>query len=789
MYGRLVIALLPLVLACGNGESGTITQDDVPRGTGDTLDVAGKVDLPGGSCEGRECGDDGAGGSCGGCEPFLEECNPDGQCVAFACSSSKDCPGSLVCAEAFGECVACVGDEDCPEEETCGADHKCHAVYVCDSDKDCKELDMVCDKEAGLCVECLKSEHCDDGMICTDGFCLEAACPVGESKCEGNDVLACDGMTWSVAQTCGAAQYCEDGACVPCACEGGDIWCDGEVYKVCADDCKSVQYEEDCDAKEQHCFNGACIDTVCVPLEDFCVDNDTTGKCAPDGLSFDSTDCADQQSCDGGLCKPWLCTPGDAMCDGDTATTCDPLGLGPAAGGTDCAGQDKFCSGGECTDCEPQCDGKSCGDDGCGGQCGECAWPTQCDGTACTLCDDGNNVDWDGCTDGQLSEFRANSHLSDWQRLPSLAPMPDGTVIASWQTNGQFASGVQVVGKVLSPGTGGVGTENLISGVGNSNSTDPMSAYAGTGLVLVAWMNSEVDGDGNGIAARLVDASAKPLGESMQVNTKVMGHQSAPRVDCVIDQECLVVWTDQKSSPNMADWAIAGQRIGLDGEKNGLELSLLNSTGVHSPAVACVAAGDCVLVWTEEGGDSNMNAVWAGTLQVGDAFISNPQQVNTEEVGKQEKAAISVDGQGNFLAAWTSTQQDPGGGNGVFGRRFSIGSGWGEAQFQISEPMSGNQWQPQVAGSSVGGFMVVWHGSSLTDGEGIAGRLITANGTLGTQVDSLNVFTVGKQMSARIAFASQDFFVIWESDMGADMGTQMDIMAIRLNAEGSPQYL
>ena len=476
----LSLMMIVILAACGGKDGAGIAVDaaaDIAK-PGDT-----KGDSPdqcAASCVDRECGDDGCGGNCGTCAPFLEQCTDTGICEAFPCDSSKDCPGSLVCAEDKGECVACVGDEDCPEEEVCGADHECHAPITCDSDKECKDDDMICDKDAGLCVECLKNDHCEDDAYCEDGYCIGSICTAGESKCDGNQVLACtDGSGWTVKQTCGEAQYCEDAACHD-GCEAGAVWCDGDVYKVCADDGKSVQYEEDCAAKEQHCFGGACIDTICVadsifcidddtaaacandgmsfneadcpaenycedgnckawvcepgmatcegdvaqqcnaagssfasetncaasgkkcvggecldlacvPDEAFCVDKDTAGICAQDGLSFESTDCQEQQSCDLGLCTPWLCTPEEPVCDGDFATNCNALGLGPAAGGTDCAGQDKFCSGGVCTDCEPVCDGKDCGDDGCGGQCGSC--------------DDGDDCTVDECTDGECSHF------------------------------------------------------------------------------------------------------------------------------------------------------------------------------------------------------------------------------------------------------------------------------------------------------------------------------------------------------------------------------------------------
>jgi hypothetical protein len=367
-----------------------------------------------------------------------------------------------------------VGNEDCEEGQECGADHGCHPVVVCASDKDCKDKGMVCNKDVGICMECLKTEHCGPGEYCGSGYCLSAACASGESKCEGNAVTVCkgDGSGWQVGTPCVDGQYCLDGTCLDLACQPFAIWCDGDVYKVCADDGKSVKYQEDCAAQGKHCFESACIDSVCTPLsefcvdastgatcsgdgmsyaevpcgaqqfcedgvctawvcqpnaascegnvakvcntvgsgfasqldcgtqamvcvggqcldlvcepsKDFCVDNDTAAHCAVDGMSATSQECPAQQSCAGGVCLPWVCSPGVPMCLGEVATECDAAGLGPLPIGFDCQLAGMVCHLGVCVSCAPKCDDAVCGDDGCGGSCGACPSPMTCQAGKC----------------------------------------------------------------------------------------------------------------------------------------------------------------------------------------------------------------------------------------------------------------------------------------------------------------------------------------------------------------------------------------------------------------------
>ncbi len=375
-HAAAIILTLFLALACGGKQGASFIPGDEQRQESDRKAVEdGRTETGGGADAGKTCGE---------C-PEDRTCSPEGVCVPWQCNSSKDCPGDLVCAQALGICVRCVGAEDCAEGLFCGADHECHLTYPCTSDKQCKDKGMVCDKEAGVCVECLTGAECGKDEYCDAGFCLPALCTPGETKCVGNEVRGCpDGKAWGVAQTCTDKQYCEDAVCKDLVCDPGQVWCEGEVYKVCSQDGKSVQYQEDCAAEKKHCFAGACIEAICMANQKFCLDGDTAATCAEDGLSYAAENCPGQHFCNSadGTCLPWACTPGQAVCAGSVVTVCDAIGSGIASQ-TDCIALGKQCSGGQCKDCQSQCDGKKCGEDGCGGACGTCAETETCQGGLC----------------------------------------------------------------------------------------------------------------------------------------------------------------------------------------------------------------------------------------------------------------------------------------------------------------------------------------------------------------------------------------------------------------------
>lgn len=785
---------LAMLLACGGEDKPSIELDlrdsRTPTETADR-----NPDVCSASCGQKVCGPNGCGGNCGLCEFQLETCTDEGLCEPTPCESTKDCPGNLLCAKDSGKCVVCVGDEDCSEGKTCGADHECHDQYPCQSDLDCKAYGLVCDKDAELCVECLSLVDCESKQHCKDSYCLDDVCVAGESKCEDGQVLACtDGSGWVVEQVCGAAQYCEEAACHD-GCEPGVVWCEGDVYKVCADDGKSVQYEEDCAAKDQHCFDGACIPTICVADSTFCVDDDTAAACANDGMSFSEADCPAEHSCSEGSCLAWACTPGMAMCVEEIATFCDSIGLGPVeGGGLDCVQQGQTCKDGECVSCQPLCDGKECGEDGCGGSCGECADGQVCISGQCPPegqeCDDGNDVDWDGCTDGQLSEFRVNAHSISDQRLPTVASLPGQHLLAFWQSKGQFGDNVQPVARTILPGAGPQGSDKNMSDSLDWSSAGPVAAFAGDERVVVTWVSSDQDGDGYGVFARSVHENLTPVGDVVQVNSSWIGDQLDQEIACVDEEGCLVVWTDWVGGPlDASQYVISGQWLHLGGSKKGEEFSLVPAAGVQHPAVACADSEQCVVAWTKEEGDTHERAIWAGHIALDDLAVSGAQQANTVDLGKQEQAAVACDGTGQFLVVWQSSAQDSGGGTGVFGRLLSPELEWVGEQFQVSEPLSGNQGLPQASGSPSGGFLVVWTGSVQSDNTGIAARLLDSDGAPASPGARLNEFTTNHQGFPRVSAMSTGFVVIWESSMTTESGTGIDIMMRRLGPGAVPSYL
>mgnify|MGYP002407349924 FL=1 len=205
-------------------------------------------------CEGRACGSDGCGTSCGAC--------PSGQ----------------ACDEAAGVCLPCVRetkDEFC--SRLAGAGKVCGEI----ADKD----NCSGERRAEDCGDCLEGKACSSENKCVEAcepetreaFCARLAA-AGKVCGEVAELDNCTGL--SRREECGdcpADHECTQiNTCVPTSCEPESKaqFC-SRLQKECGsvialDNCEA-QREEDCGI----CFSGTCEDNLCVSCvyeepQDFC---------------------------------------------------------------------------------------------------------------------------------------------------------------------------------------------------------------------------------------------------------------------------------------------------------------------------------------------------------------------------------------------------------------------------------------------------------------------------------------------------------------------------------------
>ena len=144
------------------------------------------------------------------------------------------------------------------------------------------------------------------------------------------------------------------------------------------------------------------------------------------------------------------------------------------------------------------------------------------------------------------------------------------------------------------------------------------------------------------------------------------------------------------------------------------------------------------------------------TLRAGPEF-----RVNEYTTGDQRRPSAAMWADGSFVVVWQSQNQD---GNlfGVFGRRYdSTGAALGP-EFQVNEATAGDQTQASIAMDAQGRFTVAWRGEDGSAG-GIFVRQFTAAGApVGSEM-RVNVFTAGEQALPRVAAGPNGLVVVWQS--------------------------
>ncbi len=181
------------------------------------------------NCNGKECGDDGCGGSCGTCENG-KTCNSNGKCVE---NCTPDCNGKECGDDGCGGSCG-----TCDNGKTCNSDGKC--VEHCQP-KTCQDLGYECGQADDGCGGTLDCGGCGEHQACENHKCVENCTP-----------KTCDDLGYKCGQaddgcggtldcgTCADNEACKDHKCVKI------VWTDpatGLMWQVQAPD-KGIHWQQ-----------------------------------------------------------------------------------------------------------------------------------------------------------------------------------------------------------------------------------------------------------------------------------------------------------------------------------------------------------------------------------------------------------------------------------------------------------------------------------------------------------------------------------------------------------------
>jgi len=316
--------------------------------------------------------------------------------------------------------------------------------------------------------------------------------------------------------------------------------------------------------------------------------------------------------------------------------------------------------------------------------------------------------------------------------------------------------------------------------------TSPAVAMGGAdGRFVIAWTSKDQDGDGYGIYGLRHDSSGNAVGPEFEVNTYTAGNQYDPSVAMDANGNFVITWT---SNDQHDEWkGIYGQRYDSTGNPVGSEFKVNTYwLGLKDrSSVTMDAQGNFIVTWSSHGQDGDGWGVYARRFDSAGNAVGPEFKVNATTTGQQEGSSIAMDGDGNFVIAWASRNQDDDGW-GIYGQRYdSTGNAVG-SEFEVKTYTTGDKHHHRTSISMGfnGKSVIAWAGHDQDDKWwGIYGQLYNSFGTRVGQEFKVNTNTTGTQFKPSVAMdANGDFVVTWSSINPEDSG--WGIYAHRYDSSG-----
>ncbi len=189
-------------------------------------------------------------------------------------------------------------------------------------------------------------------------------------------------------------------------------------------------------------------------------------------------------------------------------------------------------------------------------------------------------------------------------------------------------------------------------------------------------------------------------------------------------------------------------------------------------SVAASGVGDFLVAWSSTNQDGSLAGVFAQRYDSNGVAIGGEFQVNTTTVGSQTHPDVAMDADGNFIVVWGTGD--------IIGQRYSSTGAPVGGEFTLNSYTTGSQTEPEVAMTSGGEFVVAWN-SYNQDGSswGVFGqRFDSGANPVGGEFQA-NTTTASYQLYPNVAIAeSGEFVVVWNN-------TLSEVDGQRFNSSGA----
>jgi len=461
----------------------------------------------------------------------------------------------------------------------------------------------------------------------------------------------------------------------------------------------------------------------------------------------------------------------------------------------------------------------------------------------------------------QGSEIQVNTFTTSGQSVPAIAMDADGDFVIAWRSATQDGGNTGVYAQQYSATGVASGPEFQVNTFTTDSQTVPAIAMDAGGSFIVTWNSYGQDGDSYGIYAQryqlpptVTDLQAN--GQSVGVNGQLLTRPATMTVvfseamaimgaGSVTDTENWQVFRNGEEQPGRIDFisfgfnmstsqyeavlTFASESLGfgtyqlvaketitnlagdmLDGDDDGTlggdfsqqfrvvdmvptgndfqvntyTFSSQRYSSTDTTTIAMDAEGNYVIAWTSTQQDGSDDGIYAQRFNAQGEAQGTEFRVNTSTIDFQRYVSVGMDDDGDFVIAWSSLGQD-GDNYGVYAQRYDSQGVAQGSEFRVNVTTTGSQRFPSVAMDADGDFVITWEAYQDGSASSVYGLRFNASGVAQGSEFRVNTFTTGTQTNASVAMnAEGDFVVTWTGDNTQD-GDGSGIFAQRYDATGA----
>lgn len=270
------------------------------------------------------------------------------------------------------------------------------------------------------------------------------------------------------------------------------------------------------------------------------------------------------------------------------------------------------------------------------------------------------------------SAFQVNTYTQNDQKDPTVAMDNNGDFLIAWSSFGQLLTGhSDVYGQLYKADGTKSGGEFLVNTDTTGSRFLPRAAMDSAGDFVVTWTSIAADGTTYSVNAQRFNAAGAKQGSEFQANTTATGDQYNSDVGMDANGNFVVVW--QSIGQDGGGSGVFGQRYAADGSKQGgeFQVNTYTTSDQSFPTVAMAPGGEFVVTWSSSGQDGDGFGVYGQQYTAAGAKDGGEFRINTTTALDQDFSSVAMDSIGDFVAVWTSTNED-GSQLGVYGQRFQL---------------------------------------------------------------------------------------------------------------------